>query len=99
MIAAVVLELFLLLLVGALLFGFATAANLQARYAATDLATPERRGRALALVVWATTVGAVAGPNLTSQAQRSPSGWSSTSSPGRSSSRSSPSCSAGCSSW
>ena len=65
MLAAVALESFALLLGGALLFGFATAANLQARYAATDLATPERRGRALALVVWATTVGAVAGPNLT----------------------------------
>jgi MFS family permease len=89
----------LLLLVGALLFGFATAANLQARYAATDLATPERRGRALALVVWATTVGAVAGPNLTRPGQRSRSGSPSTSSPGRSSSRSSRSSSVGCSSW
>ena len=33
--------------------------------AATDLATPDRRARALSLVVWATTVGAVAGPNIT----------------------------------
>ena len=48
----------------------ATAAGLAARFAATDLAAPERRGRALAVVVWATTVGAVAGPNLGEPAQR-----------------------------
>lgn len=54
-----------LLLVALLLFGSSTAANLQARYAATDRATPARRAQALAVVVWATTVGVVAGPNLT----------------------------------
>ena len=53
-----------LLLVGLFLFGSATACGLQARYAAADLATPEHRGRALSLVVWATTVGSVLGPNL-----------------------------------
>src|SRR4029453_1237163 len=46
-----------LLLVGLFLFGAATACSLQARYAAADLATPERRGRDLSLVVWAATVG------------------------------------------
>jgi len=51
-------------LAGLVLFGGATAAGLQARYAATDLAPPERRGTALSTVVWATTLGAVAGPNL-----------------------------------
>jgi MFS family permease len=51
--------------VASLAFGWASAANLQARYAATDLAAPARRGRALSTVVWATTVGAVLGPNLT----------------------------------
>ncbi len=55
---------FPLLLFGALLFGAANAAGLQARFAATDLAPADRRGRALAVVVWATTVGAVLGPNL-----------------------------------
>src|SRR5680860_1249899 len=30
-----------------------------------SLATPERRARALSTVVWATTIGAVAGPNIT----------------------------------
>ncbi len=52
------------LLIGLFLFGAATACGLQARYAAADLATPERRGRDLSLVVWATTVGSVLGPNL-----------------------------------
>jgi MFS family permease len=54
----------LLLLVGLFLFGAATACGLQSRYAAADLAAPEHRGRALSLVVWATTVGSVVGPNL-----------------------------------
>ncbi|MGY1642322.1 MFS transporter [Geodermatophilus sp. SYSU D00703] len=53
-----------LLLAGLFGFGAATACGLQARYAAADLAEPERRGRALSLVVWATTVGSVLGPNL-----------------------------------
>ncbi len=49
---------------GTLLVGVATASGLQARYAATDLATEETRGRSLSIVVWAGTIGAVAGPNL-----------------------------------
>src|SRR5215212_5831346 len=53
-----------LLLVGLFGFGASTACSLQARYAAADLAPPERRGRDLSLVVWATTVGSVLGPNL-----------------------------------
>jgi len=54
-----------LLLVGACLLGATSSANYAARYAATDLATPGSRGRSLSLVVWATTIGAVVGPNLT----------------------------------
>jgi MFS family permease len=61
---AAALSSLLLLLVGLFAFGAATACGLQARYAAADLATPERRGRSLALVVWATTIGSVLGPNL-----------------------------------
>jgi MFS family permease len=61
---------FLALLVGATLLGATTAANNQSRYAATDLARPEARARALSVVVWATTIGAVAGPNLTGSAGR-----------------------------
>jgi MFS family permease len=53
-----------LLFVGLFLFGGGSAANYQARYTAVDLAEPTRRGRQLSFVVWATTIGAVAGPNL-----------------------------------
>ncbi|HEX6246458.1 MAG TPA: MFS transporter [Nocardioidaceae bacterium] len=60
-----VIDSFATLLVGAALLGSTTAANNQSRYAATDLAKPHRRASALSLVVWATTIGAVAGPNLT----------------------------------
>ncbi|WP_200834648.1 MFS transporter [Amycolatopsis alkalitolerans] len=59
-----------LLLGGLLLFGAATAAGLQARYGAMDLAAPRRAARALATVVWATTVGSVLGPNLAEPAGR-----------------------------
>ena len=69
-ITAAALSSFPLLLVATLLFGASTTANNQARYAATDLAVPERRGRALSIVVWATTVGAVLGPNLVGPAGR-----------------------------
>ncbi|MET9418675.1 MFS transporter [Streptomyces klenkii] len=54
-----------LALFGLLLLGAGTAANLQSRYAATDLAEKDGRARALSLVVWSATVGAVLGPNLT----------------------------------
>jgi MFS family permease len=53
-----------LLFLGFFLFGGGTTAGLQARYAAVDLASDRTRGRQLSLVVWATTLGAVAGPNL-----------------------------------
>lgn len=62
--AAVVLGLFPLLLAGTILLGVGTAVNLQSRFAATDLSEPRSRGRDLAIVVWASTIGAVAGPNL-----------------------------------
>jgi MFS family permease len=53
-----------LLFLGFFLFGGATAAGLQARYAAVDLAPAALRGRHLSLIVWATTLGAVVGPSL-----------------------------------
>jgi MFS family permease len=59
-----------LLLLGMVAFGGGQTANLQARYAAADLATPSTRGRSLAIVVWATTVGAVLGPNLADPGSR-----------------------------
>ena len=54
----------ILLMAGMVLAGAGTAVTLQSRYAATDLAPPARRSRDLSLVVWATTVGSVLGPNL-----------------------------------
>jgi MFS family permease len=57
-----------LLFLGYFLFGGATAANLQARYTAVDLAPAPLRGRHLSLIVWATTIGAVAGPPLAAPA-------------------------------
>jgi MFS family permease len=68
--AAGVLGSFALLLVGSVFFGGATAANNQARYAAADLAEERHRGRDLSIVVWATTIGAVLGPNLVGVAGR-----------------------------
>ncbi|WP_369168537.1 MFS transporter [Streptomyces sp. R28] len=65
---------FPLLLCGMAAFGAASSANLQARFAAADLAEPERRARAISLVVWATTIGAVIGPNIASPAGRSVTG-------------------------
>jgi MFS family permease len=53
-----------ILFLGFFLFGAATAANFQARYAAVDLAPAAHRGRHLSLIVWATTIGAVMGPSL-----------------------------------
>ncbi|WP_454118735.1 MFS transporter [Microbacterium lacticum] len=63
-ITAAALRLFPLLLLGVVLIGAGNAGNLQSRFAATDLADNARRGRDLGTVVWATTVGAVAGPLL-----------------------------------
>lgn len=53
-----------LMLLGTFLVGAASAAGYQARFAAVDLATDETRSRHLSMVVWGSTVGAVAGPNL-----------------------------------
>lgn len=55
---------FAMLLLASLAMGGATASNSQSRFAAADLSRPERRGRDLSVVVWATTIGSVLGPNL-----------------------------------
>jgi MFS family permease len=59
-----IVHFFPLALLGLIATGGGTTATLQSRYAATDLATPERRGRSLSTVIWATTIGSVLGPNL-----------------------------------
>ncbi|NBQ96987.1 MAG: MFS transporter [Microbacteriaceae bacterium] len=58
------LRLFPLLLLGIFLLGAGSATSLQARFAATDIPIPGKTGRSIGLVVWATTIGAVTGPNL-----------------------------------
>lgn len=63
-IVAVGLGIFPLFLLAMAMLGVGTAVNLQSRFAATDLSEPGSRGRDLAIVVWATTIGAVVGPNL-----------------------------------
>ncbi|MFF4365800.1 MFS transporter [Streptomyces sp. NPDC001594] len=67
---------FPLLMLGMAAFGAASSANLQARFAAADLAAPDRRARAISVVVWASTIGAVLGPNLSAPASDSFAGTS-----------------------
>lgn len=64
LVAAAQWSLLVPLFIGLLLIGVGSAVSLQARFAATDLAEPERKGRSLSLVVWVGTLGAVLGPNL-----------------------------------
>ncbi|MFJ6867103.1 MFS transporter [Streptomyces termitum] len=66
---------FPLLMLGLVGFGAGSSANLTARFAAADLAEPDHRARAISTVVWATTIGAVLGPNIAAPAGRSVSGF------------------------
>jgi MFS family permease len=59
-----------LMLLGTFLVGSASASGYQARFAAIDLATDETRAKQLSFVVWGSTIGAVAGPNLMDPAGR-----------------------------
>jgi MFS family permease len=54
----------ILLFASLLAYGAGTAANLQARYAGTDLASSKQRATAVSIALVSTTFGAVAGPNL-----------------------------------
>ena len=57
-------QLFPLFVIGMFLIGVGQAANLAGRYVAADLALPERRARAISIVVWTGTLGAVFGPTF-----------------------------------
>jgi MFS family permease len=59
-----------LLFVGLAAFGAGTAAGLQARFAAAELTTAAYRARALSVVLWATTLGSILGPNLSEVGSR-----------------------------
>jgi MFS family permease len=63
-ITAAAVQVFPLLLIALFLLGAGSAVGLQARFAATDLPSNRSTGRDLSVVVWATTFGAVIGPNM-----------------------------------
>ncbi|MDH4362656.1 MAG: MFS transporter [Acidimicrobiia bacterium] len=58
---AAITRFFPLLPLGVMGIGAGSAANLAARYAAADLARPEKRGQAIGTIVWATTLGSATG--------------------------------------
>jgi MFS family permease len=62
--AAVITRSFPLLLVGTVLIGFGNTSNQLSRYANADMAPLARRASAISLIVWASTVGSVIGPQL-----------------------------------
>ena len=64
MILAASLRSFPVELIALFLLGAGSAVGLQARFAAADIPTGQPKGKDLSLVVWATTLGAVVGPNL-----------------------------------
>ncbi|WP_200824712.1 MFS transporter [Nonomuraea solani] len=63
-IAAAVADSLVLLFLAMFVYGAGMATNLQARYAGADLAAPAHRARAVSIVLVATTLGGVTGPNL-----------------------------------
>lgn len=66
----VALQFLPLFMLGMMMCGSSTASGLQARYAAVDLVDPSSAGRAMSLVVWATTIGSVLGPSFTAPGAR-----------------------------
>lgn len=62
-------------LIGLFVYGNGQASNLLARYAATDLAPPDQRARAMSRIVFASTFGAVFGPLLVGPAEHFGQTW------------------------
>jgi len=62
-------------LLGLFVFGNGQASNLLARYAATDLAAPEARSRAMSRIVFASTFGAVLGPLVIGPTEHAGEAW------------------------
>ena len=68
---AVLTDLYPLLVAGSFSIGVGNGTNLAARYAAADLAPPDRRARTIGLLVWASSIGSVLGPTVA----LGPTGW------------------------
>ena len=68
---AVLTDVYPLLVAGAFAIGVGNGTNLAARYAAADLALPDRRVRTIGLLVWASSIGSVLGPTVA----LGPTGW------------------------
>ena len=62
-------------MIGLFIFGNGQASNLLSRYAATDLATIDERGRAMSRILFASTFGAVFGPLLIKPAEQAGMDW------------------------
>ena len=62
-------------LTGLFVYGNGQASNLLARYAATDLAEPAERSRAMSRIVFASTFGAVLGPLLIGPTEHAGTAW------------------------
>ena len=64
LVAAAIMSLYPLVVLGVIGVGAGQATNLATRFAAADLADEHRRARAIGMLVWASTFGAVAGPTI-----------------------------------
>lgn len=62
---AAVTGIYAFLPLGVMGIGAGNATNMAARYAAADLARPDRRAQAIGILVWATTVGSASGSLIT----------------------------------
>jgi len=69
-VVGVLIRNFPVMLAGMTLFGISNTSNLLARYAAADVTPAAQRGRAMGLIVWGSTAGALIGPNLMQPALR-----------------------------
>ncbi len=65
---SIVVQSLMILMAGFLLVGFGRSVSQLARFAAADMRSEARRGRAISTIVWAGTIGAVIGPRLISPA-------------------------------
>ena len=61
---SLVIDSFILLMIGALILGFGQSATLQSRYAASFVASDKFKATALSLAVWFSVFGSIFGPRL-----------------------------------